>query len=81
MGPVPPPAHKARLPAHSPNKMRLLQQKMDELEDLMVLAKPELVNATVAYASPSFLVKKLDCVYRLVAAFNTIDTYARPLPS
>ena len=27
MGPVPPHAHKARLPAYSPDKMKLLQQK------------------------------------------------------
>ena len=39
MGPVPPPAHKARLPAYSPDKMKLLQHKMDELEEMGVLAK------------------------------------------
>ena len=54
---------------------------MDELEDLGVLAKPESVDVTVEYASPSFLVKKPDGDYRLVTAFNTIGTYARPLPS
>ena len=81
MGPVPPPAHKARLPAYSPDKMRLLQHKMDELEEMGVLAKPESVGITVEYASPSFLVKKPDGDHRLVTAFNTIGTYARPLPS
>ena len=81
MGPVPPPAHKARLPAYSSDKMQLLQQKMDELEEMGVLAKPESVGVTIEYASPSFLVKKTDGDHRLVTAFNTIGTYARPLPS
>ena len=54
---------------------------MDELEDLGVLAKPESIDVTVEYAFPSFLVKKPDGHYRLVTAFNTIGTYARPLPS
>ena len=60
MGPVPPPAHKARLPAYSPDKMRLLQRKMDDLEEIGVLAKPDSIGVTVEYASPSFLVKKPD---------------------
>ncbi len=51
MGAVPPPVHKARLPAYPPDKMRLLQQKMDELEEMGVLAKPESVSVTVEYAS------------------------------
>lgn len=81
MGPVPPPAHKARLPSYNSEKLRLLQDKMDELEDMGVLAKPEDVNITVEYSSPSFLVKKDDGSLRLVTAFNTIGTYARPPPS
>ncbi len=81
MGPVPPPAHKARLPAYSTEKLNLLQDKMDELEDLGVLEKPENLGIAVEYSSPSFLVKKPDGTHRLVTAFNTIGTYARPLPS
>jgi hypothetical protein len=81
MGPVPPPPHKARLPSYSAEKMRLLQDKMDELERMGVLAKPEDVGITIEYSSPSFLVKKPDGSYRLVTAFNTIGTYARRPPS
>jgi hypothetical protein len=81
MGPVPPPAHKARLPAYNVEKLKLLQDKMDELESIGVLARPEDVGITVEYSSPSFLVKKEDGTHRLVTAFNTIGTYARPLPS
>ena len=54
---------------------------MDELEHLGVLAKPDDVGVTVGYVSPSFLVKKEDNSYRLVTAFNTIGTYAKPTPS
>ena len=38
--------------------MKLIQQKIDELEDLGVLAKPEDMNVKVEYTSPSFRVKK-----------------------
>jgi hypothetical protein len=81
MGPVPPPTHKARLPSYNKEKMKLLQDKMDELEDLGILAKPENLGIAVEYSSPSFLIKKPDGTHRLVTAFNTIGTYARPLPS
>ena len=81
MGPVPPPPHKARLPSYNTEKLRLLQDKMDELEEMGVLAKPESVGVVVEYSSPSFLVKKPDDSHRLVTAFNTIASYARPPPS
>lgn len=81
MGPVPPPAHKARLPAYNDERLKLLQEKMDELEDMGVLAKPEDLGIVVEYSSPSFLVKKPDNSERVVTAFNTIGTYARPPPS
>ena len=81
MGPVEPPTHKARLPSYNTEKLRLLQEKMDELEHLGILAKPEEVGVTIEHVSPSFLVKKIDGSDRLVTAFNTIGTYARPPPS
>lgn len=81
MGPVEPPPQKARLPSYDSVKMRLLQEKMDELECLGVLAKPEDVGVTVEHVSPSFLVHKPDGTHRLVTAFNAIGTYAKPLPS
>ena len=78
MGPVDPPPQIARLPSYSSDKMKLLQEKMDVLEHLGVLAKPDEVGVTVEHVSPSFLVKKEDNSYRLVTAFNTIGTYAKP---
>ena len=51
---------KARLPSYNTQKLRLLQEKMNELEDLGVLARPEDVGVEVQYVSPSFLVKNGD---------------------
>ncbi|MES9905325.1 MAG: RNase H-like domain-containing protein [Sedimenticola sp.] len=81
MGPVDPPPQKGRLPMYNHKNLDLLQEKMDQLESLGVLAKPEDVDVTVEYVSPSFLVKKPDGGHRLVTAFNTIGSYAKPTPS
>jgi hypothetical protein len=81
MGPVEPPPQKARLPSYNSDKMKLLQEKMDELEALGVLAKPEDAGVVVEHVSPSFLVKKDGGGHRLVTAFNSIGTYAKPIPS
>ena len=51
-------AMKARLPTYNTEKLRLLQEKMDELQDLDVLARPKDVGMEVEYLSPSFMVKK-----------------------
>ena len=81
MGPTEPPPQKARLPSYNTEKMRLLQQKMDELEDLGILARPEDVNVAIEHISPSFLVRKPDGSHRLVTAFNNIGAYAKHIPS
>ena len=78
MGPVDPPPVKARLPSYNTEKLELLQDKMDELEELGVLAKPEDVGVKLEYVSSSFLVKKGEHDFRLVTAFNNIGTYAKP---
>ena len=66
MGPTDPPAQKARLPSYSTDKMNLLQDKMDELEQLGVLVQPEDLGVKIEHVSPSFLVKKPDGTHRLV---------------
>jgi hypothetical protein len=81
MGPVEPPAQKGRLPMYQRKDLETLQDKMDELEELGVLAKPESVGVTVQYVSPSFLVKKPGGGSRLVTAFNNIGSYTKPLPT
>ena len=81
MGPVLPPQRKGRLPQYSREKIELLQQKCDELEELGVLKKPEEVGITVEYLNPSFLVKKPNGGYRLVTAFEDVGRYSKPQPS
>ena len=81
MGPVEPPPQKARLPMYAKENMDLLQDKMDELEENGVLAKPEDLNIKVEYVSPSFLVNKPGGGHRLVTAFSNIGNYAKPTPS
>jgi hypothetical protein len=81
IGSVEPPPHKARIPMYNRDNLELLQDKMDELEDNGVLAKPEDIDIKIEHVSPSFLVKKPDGGYRLVTAFNNIGNYAKPTPS
>ena len=81
MGPTDPPAQKARLPSYSTDKLNLLQDKMDELEQLGVLARPEDLGVKIEHVSPSFLVKKPDGTHRLVTAFNNIASYSKSIPS
>jgi len=81
IGPVEPPSQKGRLPSYNRKNMDELQSKMDDLELMGVLAKPEDVDVTVEYVSPSFLVRKPGGGSRLVTAFNNIGNYAKPPPS
>ena len=71
IGPTDPPTQKTRLPSYNTETMKLLQEKMDELEELGVLARPEDIDVQIEHVSPSFLIKKPDGTHRLVTAFNT----------
>ncbi len=81
IGHVEPPTQKGRLPAYNRNNLQELQHKMDELECMGVLAKPEDLGIIVEHVSPSFLVRKPSGGTRLVTAFNNIANYAKSPPS
>lgn len=90
IGPTEPPHTKARLPNYNETRMKLLQDKMDQLEEMGVLARPEDVGVTIEYVSPSFLVGKAhgsnDGVpsidnQRFVTAFGGVAQYAKRPPS
>ena len=81
MGPVEPPQRKDRLPQYPRNKLVDLQNKFDELEKLGVFKRPEDINVAVKYLKPSFLVKKSNGGYHLVAAFANVGRYSKPQPS
>ena len=52
---------------------------MGKLENLGVLAKPEDLDITVEYISPSFIVKKPGGGTHLVTAFNGVARYTKPI--
>ena len=81
MGPVEPPQRKGRLPQYPRNKLVDLQNKFDELEKLGVFKRPEDINVAVKYLNTSFLVKKSNGGYQLVAAFADVGRYSKPQPS
>ena len=81
LGPVQPPQRKGRVPQYAKDKLVELQDKLDELESLGVIRRPEDVGVCVEYLNPSFLVKKPKGGYRLVTAFAEVGKYSKPQPS
>lgn len=81
IGPVEPPPQKGRIPLYNHSQLNELQEKMDVLEGLGVLARPEDLNITVEHVSPSFLVNKPNGGKRFVTAFKSIAMYAKKPPS
>ena len=81
MGSVKPPQRKGRLPYYNNDKLDLLQQKMDEMEDLNVLKKPEEVGVIVEYLNTTFLVRKSRGGNRCITDFGEVGRYAKPQPS
>ena len=49
MGPVQPPQRKGRLPQYSKGQLQKLQDKFDELENIVVFKKPEDLGNTMEY--------------------------------
>ena len=80
-GPVRPPQIKGRVPKYSRNNLEELQQKFDELEKQGVFCSPDKKNEKAEYLNPSFLVKKPNGGFCLVAAFADVGRYSKPQPS
>jgi len=81
MGPVQPPQRKGRIPQYSRDRLVELQQKLNDLESMGVIVKPEDAKVCVEYLNPSFLVKKPTGGSRLVTAFGEVGQYSKPQPS
>ena len=81
MGPSLPPQRKGRLPQYNTSLLNELQQKIDELEDIGVFAKPEEAGVTVEYLNICFLIKKPSGGHRLVTSFGEVASYSKPQPS
>ena len=78
-----PPQRKGQVPFYNHKNLQELQDKMDELKDKGVFARPQEVGVTVENVSPSFLVRKPHNPQqkRLVTNFASIAPYCRPTPS
>ena len=48
---------------------------------MRVFVRPEVVPISVEYLNPSFLVKKRNGGFRLVAAFTDVGRYSKPQPA
>ena len=60
----------------------ILAQKMDQLEDWQVLAKPEQVGILPTFVCPSLLVPKGDTGdWRLITNFTPLNKFIRKPPS
>ena len=76
-----PPQRKGRVPLYNRSNLEELQSKFDELHAQGVLVRPEDVNVSAEYVSPSFLVAKPNGGHRLVTAFTELGQFAKPQPS
>ena len=77
---TPPPSVKARLPNYSSDKLKLMAETMDRMEEMGVLAKPENVGVVPAFVVPSLLVPKPDKgEWRLVSDFTPLNIHIRKL--
>ena len=76
-----PPQRKGRIPMYNRSNLENLQAKIDELYKQGVFVRPEDVNITAEYISPSFLVAKSSGGHRLVTAFTELGQYTKPQPA
>ena len=75
---TPPPSVKARLPNYSSEKLKLMAEQMDKMEEMGVLAKPESVGVVPAFVVPSLLVPKPEKgEWRLVSDFTPLNIHIR----
>ena len=81
IGPVEPPKQKSFLPSYNRSGMSKLQDHMDDLESMGVLAKPEDVGVVVEYVSPSFLQAKPSGGDRFITSFVNLASFAKSPPS
>ena len=75
---TPPPSIKARLPNYSSEKLKLMAEQMDKMEEMGVLAKPENVGVVPAFVVPSLLVPKPEKgEWRVVSDFTPLNIHIR----
>lgn len=80
MGLVQPPPRKC-LSLYSRDILVELQKKFDDLEEMVIVVRPEDGRVHVGYLNPSFLIKKSREGFRIVTAFSDVGRYSKPQPS
>ena len=81
MSSVPPPSVKPRLPNYSSEKLNILAQLIDDMEQWGVVMKPESIGVVPTHVHPCILVPKDDDTYRLVTDFRSIQNSIKQLPT
>ena len=78
---TPPPTNKIHVPKYNDNMMKILAEKMDQLEAWGVLVPPEEVGVTPVFVCPSMLMPKENGQWRLVTDFTSLNKHIRKPPS
>ena len=79
---IPPPTNKVHSPKYSDKMKEILAQKMDQLEEWHVLAKPEDLGIIPVFVSPSMLTPKEEKdQWRLITDFSSLNTHIKKMPS
>ena len=77
MGPVEPPQHKGHVPQYSCDQLDQLQTKFGDLETQGVFHQPKDLKVVLEHLNPSFLVKKRNDGFHMVAAFTDVGRYSK----
>ena len=77
----PPPSTKPRIPNYSEEKLNIMADIMDKMENWGVLVKPEKIGVVPTNIHPCILVPKEGGKYRLVTDFRSIQSHIIQLPT
>ena len=76
-----PPSIKPRLPNYPDEKLRIMSELMDKMENWGVLVKPETIGVVPTHVHPCILVPKDNGSFRMVTDFRSIQQNILQLPT
>ena len=77
----PPPSSRPRVPNYSQEKLNIMADIMQQMEDWGVLVKPETIGVVPTNIHPCILVPKEGGKFRLVTDFRSIQSHIKQLPT
>ena len=77
----PPPSSRPRVPNYSREKLNIMADIMQKMEDWGVLVKPETIGVVPTNIHPCILVPKEGGKFRLVTDFRSIQSHIKQLPT